>query len=58
MSIESSDRDKNLEMAMSQIERQFGTGAIMSVLDSAGRQRVLEADSQAALHRVITARTT
>ena len=29
MSTESSDRDKNLEMAMSQIERQFGTGAIM-----------------------------
>ncbi len=27
------DRDKNLEMAMSQIERQFGTGAIMRMGD-------------------------
>ena len=33
MSTESSDRDKNLEMAMSQIERQFGTGAIMRLGD-------------------------
>lgn len=29
MAIESKDREKNLEMAMSQIERQFGKGAIM-----------------------------
>ncbi len=29
MTAEQSDRDKNLEMAMSQIERQFGKGAIM-----------------------------
>ncbi|MFV1969546.1 MAG: recombinase RecA [Acidimicrobiia bacterium] len=29
MAPEQSDRDKNLEMAMSQIERQFGKGAIM-----------------------------
>ncbi len=29
MAIESDDREKNLEMAMSQIERQFGKGAIM-----------------------------
>ena len=28
-----SDRDKNIEMAMSQIERQFGTGAIMRMGD-------------------------
>ncbi|MFQ5555258.1 MAG: recombinase RecA [Acidimicrobiia bacterium] len=28
------DRDKNLEMAMTQIERQFGTGAIMKLNDS------------------------
>jgi recombination protein RecA len=33
VSTESSDRDKNLEMAMSQIERQFGTGAIMRLGD-------------------------
>ena len=33
MSIESGDRDKNLEMAMSQIERQFGKGAIMKLGD-------------------------
>ena len=33
MSVESGDRDKNLEMAMSQIERQFGKGAIMKLGD-------------------------
>jgi recombination protein RecA len=33
VSIESGDRDKNLEMAMSQIERQFGKGAIMRLGD-------------------------
>jgi recombination protein RecA len=33
VSIESGDRDKNLEMAMSQIERQFGKGAIMKLGD-------------------------
>jgi recombination protein RecA len=31
------DRDKTLEMAMSQIERQFGTGAIMKLSDSTVR---------------------
>jgi mannitol/fructose-specific phosphotransferase system IIA component (Ntr-type) len=31
-------------------------GAIMSILDSSGRQRILDADSQAALHRAITTR--
>jgi recombination protein RecA len=33
VSVESGDRDKNLEMAMSQIERQFGKGAIMKLGD-------------------------
>jgi len=32
------DRDKNIEMAMSQIERQFGTGAIMRMGDEEIRQ--------------------
>ncbi len=31
------DRDKTLEMAMAQIERQFGTGAIMKLSDSSVR---------------------
>jgi recombination protein RecA len=34
---ENKDRDKTLEMAMSQIERQFGTGAIMKLSDSTVR---------------------
>ena len=33
MAQDRTDRDKNLEMAMSQIERQFGTGAIMRMGD-------------------------
>ena len=33
MTDKQSDRDKNIEMAMSQIERQFGTGAIMKMGD-------------------------
>ena len=33
VSVESGERDKNLEMAMSQIERQFGKGAIMRLGD-------------------------
>ena len=33
MAQDRSDRDKNIEMAMSQIERQFGTGAIMRMGD-------------------------
>ncbi len=33
MAQDGTDRDKNLEMAMSQIERQFGTGAIMRMGD-------------------------
>ena len=33
MAEDRSDRDKNIEMAMSQIERQFGTGAIMRMGD-------------------------
>ncbi len=38
MAIEHSDREKNLEMAMTQIERQFGTGAIMRLGDEEIRQ--------------------
>jgi recombination protein RecA len=34
---EQSDQEKNLEMAMSQIERQFGTGAIMKLSDGGVR---------------------
>ena len=34
---ENTERDKNLEMAMSQIERQFGKGAIMRLNDSSVR---------------------
>jgi len=34
---EKMDRDKTLEMAMAQIERQFGTGAIMKLSDSSVR---------------------
>ncbi|MCP3973531.1 MAG: recombinase RecA [bacterium] len=34
---EKMDRDKTLDMAMSQIERQFGTGAIMKLSDSTVR---------------------
>jgi len=33
--VERSDRDKNLEMAMSQIERQFGKGAVMKLGEDA-----------------------
>jgi len=38
VAIEHSDREKNLEMAMTQIERQFGTGAIMRLGDEEIRQ--------------------
>ena len=34
---ENLDREKTLEMAMAQIERQFGTGAIMKLSDSSVR---------------------
>ncbi len=37
MSTDNVDRDKTLEMAMSQIERQFGKGAIMKLSDSSVR---------------------
>ena len=33
--MDQADRDKTLDMAMSQIERQFGKGAIMKLSDSA-----------------------
>ena len=44
---EQSDREKNLEMAMSQIERQFGKGAIMKLSD--GSVRNIEAIPTGAL---------
>ncbi len=47
MSNENLDRDKTLEMAMSQIERQFGKGAIMKLSD--GNVRNVEAIPTGAL---------
>ena len=38
MAEDHSDREKNLEMAMTQIERQFGKGAIMKLGDEEIRQ--------------------
>ncbi len=47
MSVKQGDRDKNIEMAMSQIERQFGKGAIMRMGDEEIRR--IDAISSGAL---------